>query len=102
MPCSREHFTHPDNTHVHRDQLAGLTVHSCCADMTTMEGVPLFHSGPTAKAWKHRCLMCLLTLCLGRTCVAVAGNDYCIVASSNRLSSGFSILTRDQSKILEV
>ena len=34
--------------------------------------------------------------------MAVAGNDYCIVACSNRLSSGFSILSRDQSKILEV
>lgn len=37
-----------------------------------------------------------------RTCVAVAGNDYCIVAASTRLSTGFSILTRDGSRILKL
>ena len=34
--------------------------------------------------------------------VAVAGDDYCIVAGSTRLSTGYSILTRDQSKILRL
>ncbi|KAK9811195.1 hypothetical protein WJX73_009397 [Symbiochloris irregularis] len=38
----------------------------------------------------------------GGTCVAVSGNDYCVVASSNRLSTGFSILTRDESKIIKM
>jgi 20S proteasome subunit beta 6 len=34
--------------------------------------------------------------------VAVAGDDYCIVAASKRLSTGYSILTRDQSKVLQL
>lgn len=34
--------------------------------------------------------------------VAVAGNDYCIVGGSKRLSTGYSILTRNQSKILKL
>ncbi|KAK9917564.1 hypothetical protein WJX75_005817 [Coccomyxa subellipsoidea] len=38
----------------------------------------------------------------GGTCVAVAGNDYCIVASSTRLSTGFSILSRDVSMVLKL
>ncbi|KAK2076289.1 hypothetical protein QBZ16_001221 [Prototheca wickerhamii] len=38
----------------------------------------------------------------GGTVVAVAGNDYCIVGGSKRLSTGYSILTRDQSKILKL
>ncbi|RMZ54384.1 hypothetical protein APUTEX25_001960, partial [Auxenochlorella protothecoides] len=38
----------------------------------------------------------------GGTVVAVAGNDYCIVGGSKRLSTGYSILTRDQSKILSL
>jgi 20S proteasome subunit beta 6 len=38
----------------------------------------------------------------GGTVVAVAGNDYCIVAGSTRLSTGYSILTRNQSKILRL
>lgn len=37
-----------------------------------------------------------------RTCVAVAGNDYCIVAASTRLSTGYSILTRDGSRMLKL
>lgn len=31
--------------------------------------------------------------------MAVAGDDYCIVGASKRLSTGYSILTRDQTKI---
>lgn len=38
----------------------------------------------------------------GGTCVAVAGKDYCIIAASNRLSTGYSILTREGNKILKV
>ena len=40
--------------------------------------------------------------CHFRTVVAVAGNDYCIVAGSTRLSTGFSILTRERSMITPV
>eukprot|EP00878_Enallax_costatus_P011701 GHUV01012216.1.p1 GENE.GHUV01012216.1~~GHUV01012216.1.p1 ORF type:complete len:233 (+),score=54.66 GHUV01012216.1:343-1041(+) len=38
----------------------------------------------------------------GGTCLAVAGADYCIVAASTRMSTGYSILTRRQSKILQL
>ncbi len=38
----------------------------------------------------------------GGTVVSVAGDDYCIVAGSTRLSTGYSILTRDQTKILRL
>jgi 20S proteasome subunit beta 6 len=34
--------------------------------------------------------------------VAVAGEDYCIVAASTRMSTGFSILTRDASMLLQL
>ncbi|KXZ44113.1 hypothetical protein GPECTOR_73g634 [Gonium pectorale] len=36
------------------------------------------------------------------TVVAVAGEDYCIVAGSTRMSTGFSILTRDASMLLQL
>lgn len=35
----------------------------------------------------------------GGTVVAVAGSDYCIVAGSTRLSTGYSILSRDHSSL---
>lgn len=38
----------------------------------------------------------------GGTCVAVAGEDYCIIAASTRLSTGYNILTRDSSMILQL
>ena len=38
----------------------------------------------------------------GGTIVSVAGEDYCIIAGSKRLSTGYSILTRDQTKILKL
>lgn len=41
-------------------------------------------------------------LLIFRTCVAVGGQDFCIVAASTRMSSGYSILTRDASKIMKL
>ena len=38
----------------------------------------------------------------GGTVVAVAGDDYCIVAASTRMSTGYSILTREKTKILQL
>ncbi|KAI3437592.1 hypothetical protein D9Q98_000045 [Chlorella vulgaris] len=38
----------------------------------------------------------------GGTVVAVGGNDYCIVAASTRMSTGYSILTRNKSKVLQL
>ena len=35
----------------------------------------------------------------GGTVVAVAGSDYCIVAGSTRLSTGYSVLSRDHSSL---
>jgi len=34
--------------------------------------------------------------------VAVAGNDYCVVAGSTRLSTGYSILSRERSMITPI
>ena len=38
----------------------------------------------------------------GGTVVAVAGDDYCVVAASTRMSTGYSILTRQKTKVLQL
>jgi hypothetical protein len=45
-------------------------------------------------------LLCISNACaFPRTCLAVAGDDYCIVAADSRLSVGYSILSRTTPKI---
>ena len=38
----------------------------------------------------------------GGTCVAVAGADYAVIAADMRMSTGFSILSREASKMIKL
>ncbi|KAJ7535517.1 hypothetical protein O6H91_12G036900 [Diphasiastrum complanatum] len=49
--------------------------------------------------WFNRNLSLFLS---NRTCVAIAGLDYCVIAADTRMSVGFSILTREHSKIFQL
>jgi hypothetical protein len=54
---------------------------------------------PIAFQWPLTSRPSSLSLSLHSTVVAVAGHDYCIVAASTRLSTGYSILTREETKL---
>ncbi|KAL6517509.1 Proteasome subunit beta type-1 [Orobanche minor] len=38
----------------------------------------------------------------GWTCVAIAGADYCVIGADTQMSTIYSILTRDYSKIIQI
>jgi hypothetical protein len=85
-----------------------------CSGVLRRTSLPLGVPGALCNRQRHRllCSSCLRNLhCYAhtavrcsacRTCLAVAGADYCIVGASTRMSTGYSILTRRSSKILQL
>ena len=76
-----------------------IGVFLCCAPALSPIVSPVVWGGPLLSVHVQKPI---LGFAGHRTCVAVAGNDYCIVAASTRLSTGFSILSRDVSMILKM
>ena len=60
--------------------------HSLCSVLMLLLSVPVMNQ------WRT----------LYRSCVAIAGADYCVIAADTRLSTGYNILTRDYSKICKL
>ena len=85
-----------------------IGLHVRCAGMMTMAGGSCHSTVSLQLCIARRCCILyqyfqvdmLRARCIRSTAVAVAGSDYCIVAASTRLSTGYSILTRECSKLI--